>query len=281
MITLVSVIISAIKDKYLKYLCDSISDNFKLVNEVLLPDADMNEGYVKEWSQNNIKFKIFGCKQHLFPVCSPVSICLDHSLNMHAGIDRAKNDYVYICDPDIFYYTALDEFYMTIKEKYNIHYIGASHHAAICYSFKFFPNVVNLLVHKKDLPRPDWLIDKLFLDMVLKEELKGQHVAIPGKFLVPQGLEGTQHLYPNPQGHFETGCNLVLWAQENNLNWLSFQTSNVNVYTSRFYKSNLKIRENLGNVKMFYHATHGSIKSHLANTKFDEYVKQYVEKDTQ
>ena len=258
MISLITASLDALKP-FFDILFQSIIEHTKLIDEVLLPCGDHENGFLEEWSVRGIKFIKFGAKQQVFNVASPATICLDHAFNLHAGIDRAKNDYVLLSDPDVFFYGATDKFYMDLIHKYNLNYIGVSHPAAITQAFTYFPNVLNCMGKKSEFPDKEFLKEKLYLDYVFPTECAGQHVPIPGKFLATCPLPNTSHEFPNPTGHFETGCNMVLWAKEKKWNWLSFQTADCFNYTSQYYRGTVK-PDRLPRTKLIYHATNGSTK---------------------
>lgn len=258
MISLITACFDSLKP-FLEILFQSVLERTELIDEVVLPCGDKEEGYLEEWQVGRVKFVKFGSKQHVFNVGSPATICLDHAFNLHAGIDRAKNDFVLMSDPDIFFYGATDKFYMDLLEKYSLNYIGVSHPAAITQSFTYFPNILNCMGRKSEFPDKEFLKDKLYLDYVFPDECRGQHVSLAGKFLAPSPLPDLASEFPNPTGHYETGCNMVLWAKKQNWRWLSFQTGDCFNYTSQYYRGSVKV-ERLQRVKLIYHATNGSTK---------------------
>ena len=66
-------------------------------------------------------------------------------------------------------------------------------------------------------------------------------------------------MFPNPTGNFDTASYLWLWANQQNWNWLAFQTTDCHTYTSTYYRGNIKIKDRIEKRKLFYHAVSGSI----------------------
>lgn len=177
-----------------------------------------------------------------------------HPLAMKAAIERASNDLVLLCDPDIFFYAPVDKIYLGLMEKYDLNYIGAAPHLAIEYSSKFFPNILCMLTRKSCLPDED------FLPQFKGEYLRGDR----DDSLAPN--------FPYPNGLFDTGVYLYLWAEQNKQKWLSFYPSDIHLYTTKMYRTNFKLKDRIPQNKLFYHATGGSRKTH-----FDKFLKAMKE----
>lgn len=262
MISLVTVVVDSVLERYFDTFKKTVCRDTSLVNEVILPKVDSSGPFEKEWTERNIKFRMFSARQNLFRVQSPNLICMDHAFGLHAGIKETTNDYVMLSDPDLFFHTKIDEFYYQMMQKHNLNLIGLSHFSAVTEAFGFFPNVFNMIFRKSECPGADWLSDKFTLrKMSYREELKDD-TPIPGMFLVPGEIDGYQSEFPNPQGHYETGCNLLLWAKQRNWRWMSFQTTDCHNYTTQFYRTNFGLRQNLNREKLVYHATNGSVKDY-------------------
>lgn len=259
MISLVSVFLRRLSPFFDIFL-ESVVNNLKLVDEVIMPCGDCPLDYYESWEERGIKFVKFGSPQKITGLRIPTggTQCLDHALNLHEGIDRAKNDYVLLSDPDVFFYGATDEFYINLIEKYKLNYIGVSHPASITQAFTYFPNVLNCMGKRSEFPGEDFLKDKFYLDYIFPNEFKGYHISLAGKFLSPGPLRETAEQFPNPTGHFETGCNMLLWANQNKWRWLSFQTGDCFQYTSQYYRSTVKV-DRLPRTKIIYHATNSCV----------------------
>lgn len=278
MISLITVSLERLKP-FFEIFFKSIVEQTKLIDEVLLPCADQEEGYLKEWESRGIKFTKFGSRQHLFSPASAATICVDHAYNLHAGINRAKNDFVLLSDPDVFFYSAVDEFYMNLVDEYKLNYIGVSHPAAITQAFTYFPNVLNCMGRKSEFPDENFLKEKLYLDncVALENRPATAHIPLTGKFLATGPLPDTENDFPNPQGHFETGCNMLLWAKVKQWQWLSFQTADIFNYTSQYYRGTAKMRR-LPRIKLIYHAANASVRPENI-TRFKEAYEASKEKN--
>lgn len=273
MISLVTVVVDSVLERYFETFEKTICDETKIVTEVVLPKADADEDFYKEWTSRNIKFKMFGAKHHLWETKrqSPTLICLDHAMGLHAGIDAANNNYVMLSDPDVFFYTSVDQYYYDAMQKYKLNLVGLSHFSSVTEAYGFFPNVFNMMFKKQECPDQNWLAEELTLKNVSRDEELKSNTKIPGKYLMPGKLPGMQHYFPNPDGHYETGSVFLIWAKQQNWRWLSFQTSDVHNYTTAFYRSSFGLRENLGRNKLIYHATNGSTKKETYQAYLDNF----------
>ena len=93
---------------------------------------------------------------------------------------------------------------------------------------------------------------------------------MPGKYLIPGPLCPEE--FPNPEGAFDVGCNLFLWAKAQNWRWLSFYRDGgvfpktndeygfkeliypMN-YTTAEYRTNFGLEKDLGKQELLYHRT--------------------------
>ena len=125
MITVCSVILDKTKN-YEKVFVESIINKTKLISEVVLIKSDAPSNFHEEWEINGIKFKKYGNQEMVASFC-----CGDqHGIGLNCGIEKASNETVYLCDPDIFFLSAADEFFYNLKVKYSLNAIGCSHHSA-------------------------------------------------------------------------------------------------------------------------------------------------------
>jgi hypothetical protein len=280
MISLCTAVNEPIETYFEKIFLDSIIKKTKLVTEVLIAKIDADASFIQEWTVGSIKFTKFGCPT--LNVLGVIEQGIQHALSMHACIDKAKNDLVFISDPDLFFYNPVDEIYFNLMQEHNLQIIGCSHHHAINYANTFFPNQSNMLLNKKYLP------DDKFLKNKLKKrgyELAANFVVeesnFPGKFLIPGAIPEYGNLFPNKEGLFETSCNLWIVSQLNNWKWLSFQTLDCNTYNTLYHKcyhnnGYIKIPRPK-NSKLIYHINRGfTIATHIDEDEFKEKYDTYV-----
>lgn len=204
---------------------------------------------------------------------------LGHALGMKAAIDKATNNLLFLCDPDIFFYSNVDKFYLDMMDKYNLNYIGASPHLALQYSTKYFPNILCMMTKKNGLPNDDFLKDKIVTQDTLCRPgyVPPNHYFkhpeyLHGEYLLGTKIDSLTKDFPNPEGLFDTGVYLWLWAHQQSQNWLSFAPNDIHKYTSKIYRTNLKIKDRLPVNNLFYHATGGS--RSLYNKEFMEQYKE-------
>ena len=191
----------------------------------------------------------------------------------------SKNEYVLLSDPDVFFYTEIDKFYLSLIEKYNLNIVGLSHSMAVKQSFTYFPNILNLMAKKSDLPPNDYMKSLEFdNDVLIIPTCEDWKEKIIAKWLFPNTPKGKEHLFPNPNGNWETGCNLVLWSQENNWRWLSFQTFDCFLYTTQYYRTNFSLRDRFLKTKLLYHTVNSTIQPENYHRFLNEYNNYKLEK---
>lgn len=251
MISLCAVTLDCLEKYFEKIFLESILSKTKLISEVLLAKVDAEPSFYKEWQVGSIKFIKFGCPNYQ-------EHGIQHALGLHACIDKSKNDYVFLSDPDLFFYTAVDEIYFKLMEAHDLNVVGCSHHHSVEHSSTFFPNQISLLVKKSDLP------DHRFLENKLKkrgykasENIVDIRSNFNGKYLVPGAIPEYVDLFPNKTGLFETGCNLWILSKDKNWKWLAFQTLDCNTYSTLYHKCNIKLPRPKKQ-KLLYHCNHGT-----------------------
>ena len=244
MITICTVTLDDCNNYYEIYK-ESLVSKVKLVNEVLIAKIDSPPSHELKWEKNGIKFHEFGIMKS-----GRIGQGVEHGLGLHECLDKATNDYIMFCDPDVFLYSAVDEFYYNIYHKYNLNVVGVSHCAATKFAYTFWPYLSNMFFKKSDLPPSDWLKDKID---------DGFGNKMNGKYLIRMTpIKEYVHLFPNSEGDFDTGSWLWLWGHQKNWKWLSFQTTDIHNYTSKYHRGNVKFNEKIPNTKLIYHATSGT-----------------------
>lgn len=242
----------------------------KLISEVLIAKTDSPPSLNETWTKNGIKFTKFGTFTGVRHQQS-----LEHAINLHHCIDRSQNEYVMIGDVDTFWYSAIDELYINLINKYELNYIGLSHNSAVNHAMTFFPCVYATLMNKKDLPGEDWLKGQFkFYGMFRIKEMhedETSYTSYDGKFLAPGLIRVCTELYPNKDGVFDTGCKVWAWAKLNNWKWLSFQTDDCHIYTTKYIRGNIKPGK-LPFQKLAYHNVGGS---NMRDDEFEEFKKEY------
>ena len=274
MITLCSVIPTNYEE-YAKTMLSSVVNSTKNITDVLLAQpivGEKNTDIIEEWEESGIKFKKFhaptNASEH------------GHSLGLHACIDRVKTELIMFCDPDVFLHKGVDTLYLQLMEKYNLHYVGCSHHSAVANAYSYFPYVMNSLVRKKDLPDENFLKGHLKFrnGCIMVEQLPAEDNGEPadGKYLISSPVPGYWHKLPNikPNVFFDTSINLCLYAIENNWRWLSFQTPDAHTYTTKYFRGSFKITDKIPSQKLIYHDVRVS-----PERLHDEYKKSLEEEE--
>lgn len=252
MITLCTVALNRLEG-FLDILKQSILKYTTLINEVVIVRVD-EPSCQKESVIGSIRFKEIGYQAPVFTKGNPTAImCLEHALGLHRGIDEAANDLVMICDPDVFFVSAIDRLYLELVEKHDLDIIGISRPEGVAHANTFFPSVINSMFFKSSMPGENYLREHLTANRSMPEAILKEDVALPGKILIPSNVTKREDVWPNPTGHHETGCNLYLWAKENNWQWLSFQTPDCHLYSTAYYRGSVKVSK-LSRQNLLYHA---------------------------
>lgn len=239
---------------WLETLLASVLEHSQHVTQVLIaqtvPSTDTS--IIEEYEKKGIHFKKF---------YAPINFGEHgHSLGLHACIDRVETEYILFCDPDVFWYTAVDDLYLKLMEKYNLHYVGCSHHSAVANAYSYFPYVMNSLVRKKDLPDENFLKGQLKFrnGCIMVEQLNADdsvYELADGKYLVSSPIPGLWHKFPNvkPDVFFDTSINLCYWGMEQNWRWIAFQTYDAHDYTTKYFRGSVKIKDRIPPQKIIYH----------------------------
>jgi hypothetical protein len=291
MISLCTVILEPLERNFEKIFIDSVVGRLPKVSEVIIVKIDATNPWIAEWDIGNIHFIKIGYPLKIdYPninIGPNDDSGIQHALGLHVGVDKAKNDYILLSDPDVFFYPKTDEFYLDLMTKKNLDLVGCSHHLAIDYACGYYPNQVNLLLKKSNLPDHTFLENKLYRRNSVKDE-NYINYKLPGKWLIPGPIPEYVDIFPNKKGLFETGCNLWILGQQRNWNWLSFQTLDCNLYTSLYHRG-IKT-EKIKKRKLIYHCTHSMYislnldllelkiiqnDSMMAKSRYEKFVKEY------
>lgn len=273
-------------EPYLNVFIDSVQRMCRFVSEVIVVKSDeTTTGLIREWRAGNIAVKLYGMALPKFnmPECWIEAVC-GHALGMHQAIDLASRKYVWLCDPDTFLLTSLDEFYLKLMDKYNLDCIGVSHFNEAEQSYGDFPCAINYLTERSKLPPPNWLKGQLSVQSAMRvSDNPSPVMKMDGKYLLPGPIHGFSQVFTNPEGIFDMGCNLWLWNHQQNGRWLSFQMGHyadcfkdnfglkdIAVpanYSAKHFRSNIQISDDMGNTELLYHRTRGARERGASFTK--------------
>ena len=257
MISLCTVTLDGL-EVFVDILLESIANRTTNISEILIAKVDENDINWHEETKlrNDIVVKKFA---------APVEvITYGHALGLHACIERASQEYVMLCEPDLFFYSDVSGFYLDLFRKHDLNIIGINHHNATGECNTFFPYPMNLMVKRNTLPNEDWMrghlkygrgLHKLTVEQSEIEKSALRDAA--GKYLVQGPIPEFQDLFPNksPDCWFDIGCNLFLWNEERKGKWISFQTLDTHIYTTKFHRNNFKLKEKFPEQKLVYHQT--------------------------
>ncbi len=255
MISVVVVGLNRLKE-FVNIFAESVVEKSTHVSEVIIVNVDKPQGEIARWTNNNIKFKVIGGNQTVFDVESTVTLCSQHAFGLHLGLEHTTNEHVMFSDPDIFFYTAVDEYYLSLMNENDLNFVGICRPAALTHSILFFPTIVNCLVKKSDLPPNSFAKEICPINEIMVTHNYDNKNNMP-TYLYPMLSDFTPEdcltRFPNPKGHYETGSKLFLWALEKNWKWLSFQTPDQNNYYKNLYRNNFGFKVKSPREKLLYH----------------------------
>lgn len=243
MITLCTVTTKHI-DNYVNLLLQNIQKKLKNVSEVVVASNDFpatlygSDGVIRTWH----------------PLKENRKGSWGHAYGLHECLKFASGKYILFCDPDILFYTCVDEIYLELMNKHSLDLIGISYDNPTIMSFTFFPFIQNLLVKRDWLPPTNYLNGKKRRFHLKVEDMSKLEV-VENDYLAPGPIEETWKNYPNTDGSYDTSCNLWQWCQEKKGRWMSFQSLNGFDYITSSYRTNFKLKEKLPNQKLLYHLT--------------------------
>lgn len=239
---------------FLEIYIDSICNKLKFVKEVIICNVEQSLCYSREQIIDGKKFRYIGGKHNLFRIGDNTSLCAQHAHGLHLCIENATKDFIWLSDPDIFFYSAVDELFLNLIDIYKLNCIGISHQNALSEAYGYFPTIAGLMVHRKDLPDKTYLAKELPLRESLASDDKDFESKLPGKYLFPGKAYVEDNLYYNPTGHFETGSNLVPWAIQKEWKWLAFQTMDCSNYSTLPYRSQPRMNIKIPKQRLLYHS---------------------------
>lgn len=240
-------------------LFDSIFKHAKHITDVLIsvPTTEPSKKVEQtQWTKNNIRFT-------RFPTDTP-SNEYGHSLGLHDCIDRTETDLIFFCDPDLFWHSAVDDFYLNLMEKEGLDYIGCSHHSAVANAYSYFPYLFSSLVSKKKLPGPDYLKGQLKFrhGCIMVGKVENGFVDDPkwnesadGKYLLSGPIPGLWDKLPNVKDNvfYDTSVWLCYWGILQKWKWLSFQTPDAHNYSTKYFRGQGITVKKLPMQKLIYH----------------------------
>jgi len=253
---------------WLKILLKSVTGRTTLINDIQIT---VNEYFGEPQFAGKISWR--GNKVRI--LSNDVnSTNLRHWTALSQSVEHAKNDLVLLCDSDVCLMAGVDTFFYELLGKFNLDIVGVSHYLAVNEAFGFMPNVIFTLLKRSQFEDCHYLRDEVPPWNLTKEQVQSL------KFLNFSGacLASKRQYYPNPDGHAETGSNLAAYVNEKKLNWLSFQTTDIHNYTSRFWRSNLKGLK-IEKRPIIYHqsGSAGFVESSRGRNQIDEFKEAFLQ----
>lgn len=279
-VSVCTVYLQYMKD-YLDVFLHSVRRNLKEVKEVIVVEVDTEaetEGLISEGEEDGLFVRRYSYPVGggLEPIARNWSLMVcGHALGLHKGIELATGDYVMLSDPDIFFFSPVDEIYKDLIRKFDLNIVGISHFWPQEQCYLDFPCVTNCMFRRDRMPGPDWRSDQMCLRSYMRwEEQPISLGPLPGKYLIPGPIPEAYDRFPNPAGMYDCGCNLWLWNDDMQGRWLSFQFPEGASFTKSCYgfdkieypmnyslnrfKANFTPNRNLGSGDLLFHRTRGT-----------------------
>lgn len=278
MISLCTVIVKGM-EPYLDILADSVVKKCRNVKEVVAIKIDEKEvKLINKWNIRDVNFKIVGAplSEHRSKANKEweMMIC-GHATGLHYALEYASNEYIWFCDPDVFFLSSADDIFLDCIKNYNLNAVGVSHFNTLEQSYGYFPCIISYLTKKSNLPSPEWLNGDFHAWSGMRLSHRCRKIfPTPGKYLMPGPLPSYQYSFPNPDGIFDAGCNLWLWNEHKKGRWMSFHlekdrnafrnnggVSNIVYplnYNMKNYKTNFGLDVKMPDQDILYHRTRSS-----------------------
>lgn len=220
-ISVCSVLLSGMDD-YVRVFLDTLNRNCQLVDEVIFTQIDSSES--STFTYGRMKVRKVGIDLHSSLPSLDQNFCFTvcgHAFGLHAGIDLAKNDLIWLCDPDVFLLAPVDAIFADLMAKHDLRIVGVSHFNIPQQSYNSFPCITSCMVRKSQLPGKEWMAGRLHVQSGMRVAENGHNmVPVDGHFLIPGPVR--QDEFPNPGGIFDAGCDLWLWNKDTDGRWVSF-----------------------------------------------------------
>jgi len=267
MVSLCTVVVKT-SMKYFGNFLETATTNLKLVDEIIV--CNMDGGNPSEEVFNGIKVITFpGNKEVIDNGQWPGhwKPSLEHAVGLRQAINRSKNDYVLASDNDLFFYSPVDQIYYDLSVANDLSFVGVAENQ-LMQAMRCFPTVINMLIRKKDLPSTEDLEE--FTGSF--QESAGAPAFIAGEYLTPVKICSEE--YPQPEGRYDTGCFLCLWAKRRNLNWLSFLPHDQHFYPTKYPRSNkpVKVKQNC---KLLWHRTAANYRTEWEGAYLEAWEKRF------
>jgi hypothetical protein len=147
-------------------------------------------------------------------------------------MSRVKTPYVMLSDCDIiFQLQGFDKFMLQTMNDNDLQIIGIEMYKMTCPKWQpympcygKYPSIHNCLLKTDNLPDPSIFSGKLkyvTTSLVGINARKGPPIS-ENHYLVCGSIPDYKQYYPHPTGHFDTGCNLIVWSSITNGKWLTF-----------------------------------------------------------
>jgi hypothetical protein len=177
---------------------------------------------------------IQGVTFHHFPLYVerwPHWISYKHAIGLHECIKRVSTPYIMFADCDVlFLYPKFDEYCLKVFQDNNLNILGTQMYKMwIDSNYKWcaghFPFIHFCLMKTDTLP--DEKMFKGKLQVLAGEQIVGcsnpiDRTLVNNYYLTCGCIPEFKQLYPNPDGHYDTGCKLYVWNQMMRGRWVSF-----------------------------------------------------------
>jgi len=272
MVSLVTVTVAPLTELLMDLFIREIKISLKCIKEVVIVEADATVEYDRQWQEDGLRFRKIGMAQPVLNINTGYSI--QHALALHKAIDATTEPYLFITDPDIFFYTAIDQFYLDLMKQHDLNAIGVSHQLATEFCMRFFCCVTNMMVKKADLPPSNWLKGEIFFSNAFVLSDAEPCMPADGYYLAPCYIDKYKDFYPYPEGRHDTGCLLWLWALQQKWKWLAFQAPDCHNYLAQYNRGTVKVK--LKHQPLMFHGTSSVMLTHKRDGFLAAY-KKFVE----
>lgn len=251
---------------YFSYFAKSLTSRAESISNVFvccITEKPTDEVRVERFK--GIEFTYF---YHFVPKIAH-RISYKHSLGLHACMKRVNTPYIMLSDCDIvFQMQGFDKFMLQTMTDNNLQIVGIEMYKMSCPKMSCpkwrpympcygkYPSIHNCLLKTDNLPDPSIFAGKLKYTRTSLIGINARKGALieENHYLVCGAIPDYKQYYTHPRGHFDTGCNLIVWSKITNGNWLSFGPG-FGYVSTKHYTANcdVKIPSSKRDSLMFHH----------------------------
>jgi len=222
-------VVDKVHHEYYKLFAKSLLAKSRLIQHVYVAFIHSSPIAPSEYTET-----IKGITFHYFPLYVerwPHWISYKHAIGLHECIKRVTTPYFIMADCDVlFLHPRFDEYCLKVFQDNELNIIGTQMYKTWIYpDFKWcagsFPFIHFCMVKTDTMP--DEKMFKGKLQVLERDQIVGctnpaNKTLVNNYYLTCGCIPEYKQIYPNPEGHYDTGCKLYIWNELRYGRWVSF-----------------------------------------------------------